>query len=575
MGAEKILFKIFILVSSAHLAAGGLNASWVFPTLGCFSTPSEALSATNNTICRTSSVCEDVYLRLQFGDTLNFTLAATDNSSSIFSREVVKHCNDHTLVDICYPVDGCTQTPLPAACPSRTSSPSLCVSRPCHPTIIERLTSNSVKDPAAGGTGFKFLAEDSAYVDFLSNPSGVVDFPTFYGSPYISYRRSEVPLTTYASPVSTTTSGAKVTNVYPRFNNLTRVDFNWTIPLQEDVAVNPLPLYQLRFRARYGAAPPFNMVNSSSCTKNIFVRICGVPTFAITGSKFVERDRSFFHLSSSPTWTESLYSNSNMTFPNSNMTFQSFSDFNNSSCGVDARRPCLTPAIYTVQNGRKVLISTFQESLPTALNGINSISATSVPTMGICVGQVVNITVAVGTLDPAYTSSLSLMVFKDPGLPIGMYVSSHYACRDDSTVCVNLLWTPKIGQDNYVHEVHFVGYQGTSSSIPESMRPCGTASSPRLVLRFPVTPAVSTWVQPAASLVLDSQDPGNAVVGTKFSSTLQCRSNYNPLVQMEGLAEGSLLHGSTRYLGSGQWLATYNFSYVPVVMNSQCIGCQQ
>ena len=37
--------------------------------------------------------------------------------------------------------------------------------------------------------------------------------------------------------------------------------------------------------------------------------------------------------------------------------------------------------------------------------------------MGIRVGEVVNLTVAVGTLDPAYTSSLS---FIDPGLPIGM-----------------------------------------------------------------------------------------------------------------------------------------------------------
>jgi hypothetical protein len=564
MGAEKILVRICILACSAHLAAGGLNASWVFPTLGCFSTPLEALSANNNTICRTSAVCADVYLRLQFGDTLNFSLAATDNSSSVFSREPVKHCNDHTLTEICYlQPDGCPNTnvisQLPPPCPSRTASPSFCTSRPCHPTIIERLTTNSVKDPQYGGTGFKFLAEDSAYIDFLSNPSGVVEFPTYYGSPYISYRRFEMPLATYASPVSTTTSGAKVTNVYPRFNNLTRVDFNWTIPLQEDVAVNPLPLYQLRFRARYGAAPPFNMVNTSSCTKNIFVRICGVPTFAVTGSKFIETDRTFFRLSSSPTWTEPL---------NSNETFQNFSDINNASCGVDARRPCLTPAIDTVQNGRKVLISTFQESIPTALDGLYTVATTvaSMPTMGVRVGQVVNLTVAVGTLDAAYTDSLSLMVFKDPGLPIGMEISPQYACKDDATVCVNLLWTPKIGQDNYVHEVHLVGYQGATSSIPDWMKPCGTASSAKLVLRFPVTRAVSTWVQPAASLVLGSQDPGNGVVGTKYSSTLQCKSNYNPLVQMEGLAEGSLQEDSTRYLGSGQWLATYNFSYVPVVI---------
>ncbi len=186
--------------------------------------------------------------------------------------------------------------------------------------------------------------------------------------------------------------------------------------------------------------------------------------------------------------------------------------------------------------------------------------------MGIRVGQVVNLTVAVSTLDPAYTGSLDLMVFKDPGLPIGMEASPQYACMNDMTVCVNLVWTPKVGQDNFIHEVHLIGYQGTKSTIPDSMNPCGSASSARLILRFPVTPAVSTWVQPAASLVLDSQDPGNGVVGTKYTTVLQCKSNYNPLVQMEGLAEGSFEQNSTTYIGSGQWLATYNFSYIPVVM---------
>jgi hypothetical protein len=272
------------------------------------------------------------------------------------------------------------------------------------------------------------------------------------------------------------------------------------------------------------------------------------------GSKFVDAlsKGTFFQILSSPSWSSDVAAG---------QAFRGFGDIINVSCGTDADTPCLSPAITTTRDGKKVFISTLQATSPAA----NTPSESSIPDMGIRIGQTINLTIAASTLDPIYRNVLNLMVFNDPGLPIGMQALAQYNCIDDSTVCINLIWTPHVGQDDYVHEVHLVAKQGSSSTIPESMKPCKAVSGPKLIIRLPVTKASSVWVQPAASLFLDSKSPGNAVVGTRFSTTLQCQSNYNPLVQMDSDLAGGLTKSSVSYLGSGQRVATYNFSYTPMV----------
>lgn len=57
--------------------------------------------------------------------------------------------------------------------------------------------------------------------------------------------------------------------------------------------------------------------------------------------------------------------------------------------------------------------------------------------------------------------------------------------------------------------------------------------------------------------------PGNAVVGTPFEVTMQCKSNYMPKLDMDGSAAHFDMVGAVENLGDGNRISTYKFSYTP------------
>jgi hypothetical protein len=197
-----------------------------------------------------------------------------------------------------------------------------------------------------------------------------------------------------ADSISTTTNGiATVTNVFPNTNNVTRVDFHWTIPNQDLVDIFPLPIYRLSFRARYAGSDPLFLNNVSSCVKNIDVRICGGPMFEAPQSLTSAAGNSFYALLASPAWA-------------------SFSAAASPACGLAADKPCLTPAHVTTINGLSARVAMLQATPPTPqdLSAAISSGVAAPATVGVRVGQPVQIVVAARAVDPARADRLMLEV---------------------------------------------------------------------------------------------------------------------------------------------------------------------
>jgi hypothetical protein len=182
-----------------------------------------------------------------------------------------------------------------------------------------------------------------------------------------------------------------VTNVFTSHNNVTRVDFQWNIPSQDETDVFPLPTYLLSFRARYGSHDPYLLNNVSSCTKTIAVRICGGPTFDQPRTRVVVPGGSFFGLLSSPSWI-------------------GFGDAANRSCGLAEDRPCLAPAIVTVIDGISARIVTLQASTPTP----QELRDGRTPSAGLRVGQPLELVIAARGADPARPDRLRFEVRPAP-----------------------------------------------------------------------------------------------------------------------------------------------------------------
>ena len=162
-----------------------------------------------------------------------------------------------------------------------------------------------------------------------------------------------------------------------------------------------------------------------------------------------------------------------------------------------------------------------------------------------------------------------VQVMEDPGLPIGMVNSPQYPCTMPSGVaaqatiaaaCMNLSWTPHLGQAGGVYEARLLVTE--NAAVPGY--PCPAGPGQVLSVQIPVTPAASAWVQPAASLLLQPTDPGNTVIGAPFVQTLKCQSTYTPLVTLVS-GPGELAMAGPPVWANGTALATYTFSYTPQV----------
>jgi hypothetical protein len=491
--------RLLLLLAVAEVALCGLNATWIGPTLGCNTTMEYGQ-------CSQAGACARQTFKLEMGETLRFSLAATNPTPTQIPGESVVHCTGN--------VD---------------TAPG------CHPVVIERLQ---------GGTidccNFSSISAAMVYGSLLPLGAG----NTFSGMPG---------------------GGTIVKDVNPSTHNITRLDVTWVTPAPELVAVETVPLFKLSYVARYGASNNLGLqpyMNTSTCNgmgKEIVVRLCMDPTFAVLQGSFMHMGAKRMHVLSSP----SFYRTQSATIMH---------PVENMACGFSTAHPCFSPAFMV--NGRMVAtLSLSPPSSPEVASWAVSDYVTrdqSMAAIGVRVGQNVNFLLRARSSNDG--EMLGFKIMGDPGLPIGMAVSTEPEPCFGVSMCWNLSWTPRKGQEGRVHEAVFVA-MGPETS-PDPMNCTGQTSVPFSV-RIPVTVPVSTWEGG------HNMGEGDGIVGTTFARHLVCKSNYRPLVSFvpasggPGVAGGGRggeagmmgatlrLHSSMPVQG-GNTISTFEFAYTPM-----------
>jgi len=493
--------RLLLLLAVAEVALCGLNATWIGPTLGCNTT---ALYGQ----CSQAGACARQTFKLEMGETLRFSLAALNPTPTQITGESVVHCNGN--------VD---------------TAPN------CHPVVIQRLQ---------GGTidccNFSSISATMVYGSLLPLGAG----NTFSGMPG---------------------GGTVVTDVNPSTHNITRLDVEWVTPSPELVAVATVPLFTLSYVARYGASDilslnPKPYTNTSTCQgmgKEIVVRLCMDPTFAVLQGSFMHMGAKRMHVLSSP----SFYTSPSATIMH---------PVQNMACGLSTAHPCFSPAFMV--NGRMVAtLSLSPPSSPEVASWAVSDYVTrdqSMAAIGVRVGQNVNFLLRARSSNDGEVLEFKLM--GDPGLPIGMTLSTQPAPCFGVSICWNLTWTPRKGQEGRVHEAVFVA-MGPETS-PNPMNCTGKKSVPFSV-RIPVTVPISTWEGG------HDMGEGDGIVGTTFVRHLVCKSNYRPLVSFvpssggpgvtgggrggdAGMMGATLRLHSSMPVQGGNTISTFEFAYTPM-----------
>eukprot|EP00961_Rhodomonas_salina_P276093 3729817-Rhodomonas_salina.4 len=107
--SPSLLLGVMMTIGLVANVEGGMNATWIAPTIGCsgFGTPCYPFcqAAMPQMMCARESVCRDVYMKATLGQSLRFTLAATNPTPS-GTIEATPHCNKFlTEQDFCAPVE--------------------------------------------------------------------------------------------------------------------------------------------------------------------------------------------------------------------------------------------------------------------------------------------------------------------------------------------------------------------------------------------------------------------------------------------------------------------------------------
>jgi len=322
-------------------------------------------------------------------------------------------------------------------------------------------------------------------------------------------------------------------NLAPEKLNITNVKFSWNVTRQEASTFAVTPLYNISFDARYGYSildGAKRLYNNSACTKNVFFRICSNPFFT------AQPTDSTVPLMGSPNPLGLVRS----------------SGVPNSACGLSVHTPCIRSPGYSESAAGSAVLQVFDVGMFDS-SGANH---------GVRVGQQITLELTLTTLDEG--GKVAMSTVDDPGLPIGAELTEERVCGQYK-ICRTFIWTPRKGQEDKVHDAHVVGRSFTT--LGAKLNPCDELYTKETVFRVMVLKPLSTWLAPLNNVGQLTGDlaawPGNAAVGTEFNVTLQCESNYQPRIDMDGgAARFSLL--STQDTGDGKRVSTYSFGYTPV-----------
>lgn len=348
--------------------------------------------------------------------------------------------------------------------------------------------------------------------------------------------------------------GALISKNLDKINlNITWVQFTWNLTRQIDTTLAVTPLYNITYDAQYAYSltdGANRMHNNSACQKMIVFRICSEPFFS-AGPSY-----STLPLLGAPK-------------PASLAIVQ------NEACGLTMHTPCV------ISPGK----------LET--KGVNTLNVVEMGMLdaegnnhGVRIGEEVKLEFSLATLDMG--GKVKLQTVDDPGLPIGATLSEDVACGAQK-VCRTLTWTPRKGQEGKDHDAHVVGRSFSSTElgglVDPAEEPCDQLYTRETIFRIRVMTPVSHWLEPSAHLdyshylqrwdrsegvasnLLQIQPDwaGNAVVGTAFEVTMQCKSNYMPKLDMDGSAGAHFdMVGEVKDEGDGNRISTYKFSYTPM-----------
>ena len=321
--------------------------------------------------------------------------------------------------------------------------------------------------------------------------------------------------------------GAIVTkNLDPVNLNITWVKFSWNVTRQEDTEFAITPLYNISYDARYGYSLLDGMkrlTNTSACRKNMFFRICSTPFF-----------------SASPRYSTRPL----MGAP----APASLEILDNEACGLSVHTPCVRAPGYFEGSSTVFEVGMFDA------DGNNH---------GVRVGEELKIDFSLTTLD--HGGKVEMNTVEDPGVPIGAHLTDDTPCGARKT-CRTLTWTPRKGQEGKDHDAHLVGR--SLSTLRAEVNPCDEVYTRETLFRIKVLTPVSRFLLPTADVGQFDGDlmawPGNAVVGTEFTVTFQCQSNYMPRVDMDPPGHARFDYIKTEEAGMGERINTYEFGYTPV-----------
>ena len=537
------------LAGSSDAMVQKQNTTWIYPTPGCRANragedcyPFCPMPA--NAPCERSAVCKPLYIKTAFGKEVRWTMAAANPTPP-----------DNVFI-------------IRSGGEPKDEGKSCCG---FHPVLAENIWSVTAPDIAM-------------------NPEGVIA-PTVDTWPPMQF--ADV---TDESTVASR-EGALISKNLDKINlNITWVQFTWNLTRQIDTTLAVTPLYNITYDAQYAYSltdGANRMHNNSACQKMIVFRICSEPFFS-AGPSY-----STLPLLGAPK-------------PASLAIVQ------NEACGLTMHTPCVISPGKLETKGVNTLNVVEMGMLDAEGNN-----------HGVRIGEEVKLEFSLATLDMGGKVKLQTVddpgLPIGATLSEDVACGAQKVCRTLTWTPRK----GQEGKDHDAHVVgRSFSSTELGGLVDPAEEPCDQLYTRETIFRIRVMTPVSHWLEPSAHLdyshylqrsvmhacifvcacvclcvrgplrcpgmpgivaarrsrnscplrrwdrsegvasnLLQIQPDwaGNAVVGTAFEVTMQCKSNYMPKLDMDGSAGAHFdMVGEVKDEGDGNRISTYKFSYTPM-----------